>query len=79
VEGGYRLNGAKLFITSGGEADLYTVFATVAPEMGKKGITAFLVEKGTPGLFPGPRRRRWAALDIKNSFHDYYVKTYQGS
>ncbi|HOP68409.1 MAG: acyl-CoA dehydrogenase family protein [Dethiobacteria bacterium] len=58
VEGGYRLNGAKLFITSGGEADLYTVFATVAPEMGKKGITAFLVEKGTPGLFPGPPEKK---------------------
>ncbi len=50
---GYVLNGCKLFITSGDRADLYTVFATVDRELGHKGITAFLVEKGAPGLFPG--------------------------
>ncbi len=50
VDGGYRLNGCKLFITSGGEADLYTVFATVDRTKGRRGVTAFLVEKGTKGL-----------------------------
>jgi acyl-CoA dehydrogenase len=48
--GGYLLNGSKLFISSGGEADLYTVFATKDISQGKKGICAFLVEKDTPGL-----------------------------
>lgn len=53
VDGGYRLNGSKLFITSGGEANLYTIFATVDRSLGTKGITAFLVEKGMPGLTTG--------------------------
>ncbi len=53
VEGGYLLNGCKLFITSGGQADLYTVFATVDRDRGVKGITAFLVERETAGLTPG--------------------------
>jgi len=56
--GGYILNGTKLFITSGGEADLYTVFALTDPARGSKGITAFLVEKGTPGLEIGPPERK---------------------
>ncbi|MFO8192266.1 MAG: acyl-CoA dehydrogenase family protein [Bacillota bacterium] len=53
VHGGYRLTGRKIFITSGGEADLYTVFATIDTSLGRKGITAFLVEKGSPGLTVG--------------------------
>lgn len=55
---GYRLQGSKIFITSGGEADLYTVFATMDPEAGTRGITAFLVEKGTPGLAAGKAERK---------------------
>lgn len=51
---GYRLNGRKLFITNGGAADCYLVFATVAPEAGPKGITAFLVPKESEGLGFGP-------------------------
>ena len=58
VDGGYRLNGCKLFITSGGQADLYTVFATVDKTRGVKGITAFLVEKDTPGLIPGKPEKK---------------------
>lgn len=50
---GYTLDGCKLFITSGGEADLYTVFATVNRALGHRGITAFLVEKGFKGFNPG--------------------------
>ncbi len=57
-EEGYCLNGVKLFITSGGEADLYTIFARTGPEKGSRGITAFLVEKGTPGLEVGPPERK---------------------
>ena len=44
------LNGRKLWITNGNEADLFIVFATVNPEAGYKGITAFLVERGAAGL-----------------------------
>ncbi|HSW36551.1 MAG TPA: acyl-CoA dehydrogenase family protein [Candidatus Limnocylindrales bacterium] len=58
VDGGYRLNGCKLFITSGGEADMYTVFTTVDFALGRKGITAFLVEKGTPGFKAGKIERK---------------------
>ncbi len=53
VPGGYILNGSKIFITSGREAGLAVVFAVTAPEQGKKGISAFLVEKGAPGFRVG--------------------------
>lgn len=49
----YVLNGSKVFITNGGEADVYIVFANTAPEKGSYGITAFIVEKDTPGLVIG--------------------------
>ncbi len=55
---GYLLNGSKLFITSGDRADLYTVFATIDRNLGHKGITAFLVEKGTAGLIPGKPEKK---------------------
>lgn len=55
---GYRINGCKIFITSGGVADLYIVFATLDPALGSKGICAFLVEKGLPGLSIGPPERK---------------------
>ena len=58
ADGRYRLNGSKLFITSGGEANLYTVFARTDPEKETRGITAFLVEKETPGLEIGPPERK---------------------
>ena len=46
----YILNGNKIFITNGGEADIYTVIALTNPEKGARGASAFIVEKGTPGL-----------------------------
>ncbi len=49
VEGGWRLNGAKQFITSGRIAGLAIVFAVTDPEAGKKGISAFLVPTDRPG------------------------------
>ena len=55
VDGGFRLNGSKLWITSAQEAGLFLVFATVNPEAGYKGITAFLVERGTPGFSIGKK------------------------
>jgi alkylation response protein AidB-like acyl-CoA dehydrogenase len=50
----YVLNGTKTFITNGGLADVYLVMARTDPAKGSRGITAFLVEKGTPGLSFGP-------------------------
>ncbi len=49
----YIINGSKVFITNGGEADVYIVFASTNPELGSRGISAFIVEKGTPGLVIG--------------------------
>ncbi|QHZ45259.1 acyl-CoA dehydrogenase family protein [Bacillus sp. NSP9.1] len=46
----YVLNGSKVFITNGGRADVYLVFASTNPEAKTKGISAFIVEKGTPGF-----------------------------
>ena len=54
AEGGrYVLNGRKLWISNAMEADLFLVFATVNPEAGYKGITAFLVERGMAGFAVG--------------------------
>ena len=49
----YVINGRKCFITNGGVADFYTVFATTHPAKRIEGITGFVVEKGTPGLSIG--------------------------
>lgn len=54
----YVLNGSKVFITNGGEADIYIVFATMDPKLGSKGITAFIVEKNTPGLVIGKDEKK---------------------
>ena len=49
----YVINGRKCFITNGGVADFYTVFATTQPGKRIEGITGFVVEKATPGLSIG--------------------------
>ncbi len=49
----YKINGSKVFITNGGEADVYIVFATTDASQGSKGVSAFIVEKDTPGLIIG--------------------------
>ena len=49
-DGGYVLDGTKMWITNGPEADVLVVYAKTDPEAGKRGITAFLVEKGMPGF-----------------------------
>ncbi len=49
-DGEYVLDGSKRFITNAGVAGLYTVFAKTDPDAGHAGITAFLVEAGTPGF-----------------------------
>jgi len=58
-EGGYYvINGYKTFITNAGIADIYVVFATVDISMGSRGITAFIVEKDTPGLVIGKKEKK---------------------
>lgn len=51
----YVLNGRKLWITNAAEANLFIVLATVDKELGYKGITAFLVERDTPGFAVGKK------------------------
>jgi alkylation response protein AidB-like acyl-CoA dehydrogenase len=51
----YVLNGRKLWITNGKEAGLFVLFATVDPAAGYKGITAFLIEKNSPGFTVGKK------------------------
>ncbi len=58
VDGGYLLNGTKQFCTNGGIADLQVVFATLDRELGPAGISAFVVEKGNPGMRQGRKERK---------------------
>ncbi|MDY0871480.1 acyl-CoA dehydrogenase family protein [Dongia rigui] len=51
---GYRLTGTKHFISNGGIADFIVVFAVTDPGAAHKGISAFVVEKGTPGIAASP-------------------------
>ena len=53
VDGGWRLNGAKAWITNGAEAEIFVVFASEHPGAGYRHITAFLVEKGFEGFAVG--------------------------
>lgn len=54
----YVLNGQKRFITHGGIADLYVIFATVDRSLGHQGITAFIVEGDAPGLSAGKKEEK---------------------
>lgn len=54
----YIIDGAKVFITNGGEADVYIVFASTNLEAGSRGISAFIVEKDTPGFIIGKDERK---------------------
>ena len=54
----YVINGAKLFNTNGGEAETYVVMAMTDKPRGTRGISAFIVEKGTPGFTFGKREHK---------------------
>ena len=54
----YRLDGTKIWISNAPEAERYLVFATIDPARGPKGITAFLVEKGTAGFRAGAHEKK---------------------
>ena len=51
----YVLNGSKMWITNGPDADTLVVYAKTDPDAGSRGITAFLVERGFPGYTPSPK------------------------
>ncbi|MDC7716157.1 isovaleryl-CoA dehydrogenase [Vogesella sp. DC21W] len=55
VDGGYKLNGSKMWITNGGDADTLVVYAKTDINAGPKGITAFIVEKGFAGFSHGSK------------------------
>ena len=54
----YVLNGTKMWVTNGGEADIYLVMARTMPGRGAAGISCFVVEKGTPGFTFGKTERK---------------------
>jgi alkylation response protein AidB-like acyl-CoA dehydrogenase len=57
-DGGYVLNGTKIFITNAGEAQLYVVMASTDPGSGADGISTFLVGSDNPGLRVGPKFKK---------------------
>lgn len=64
VEGGYILNGTKIFITNAGPAQVYVVFAMTDKSLGTKGISAFIVEKDFEGFKVGKKE---AKMGIRGS------------
>ena len=69
----YILNGQKVFATNGGFADIYVVFALTDKTKGPKGMSAFIVEKGTPGVIVGENIKRMgirAASNVEIAFVD---------
>jgi butyryl-CoA dehydrogenase len=63
---GYVLNGTKVFITNAGEAEIYVIMAKTAPERGARGMSAFIVEKGTPGFSFGADEKKMAYAGLPN-------------
>ena len=61
---GYALNGSKMFITNAPYAEVYIVFAKTDPEQGARGMSAFIIEKDTPGFSVGEAERK---LGIRGS------------
>jgi alkylation response protein AidB-like acyl-CoA dehydrogenase len=67
TDGGYRLRGQKSWISNGGLAEYYVVFATVEPGSRSRGVTAFLVEKGDSGISFGAPMRKMGQRAIVNA------------
>ena len=63
TDDGYALTGTKVWITNGGEADVYVVFATVDRSRGRDGVTAFVVARDTPGFRIGSHERKMGIRD----------------
>ena len=63
----YVIDGAKTFITNAPIADVFVLFATLDRSAGAKGITAFVVERGTPGLEVGPNEHKMGLRGSTNA------------
>ena len=69
-DGGYVLNGHKHLITLAPIADVALVFATINPKLGRWGVTAFIVEKGTPGFTASPTNSKMGLRTVPiGGFH----------
>ena len=74
--GGWNLNGSKTFITNGHYADVCVVMAVTNPSKGAKGISAFIVEKGSPGFRAGKKENKLGMRASDTSeiiFNDCFV------
>jgi alkylation response protein AidB-like acyl-CoA dehydrogenase len=58
TSGGYILNGVKAWITNAADAHVFVLWATLDPTMGKRGITTFIIERGTKGFEVAPSERK---------------------
>ncbi len=77
---GYLLQGTKMFITNGGYADTFIVFARTSQEGGYKGVSAFIVEKDTPGLHIGKTEKKMGlhgSSTVQLHFEDCYLTNEQ--
>ena len=73
---GYIINGSKLFISIGDRAEIVVVFATVDKTLGHHGITAFVVEKDTPGLSVGKHEDKMGLHGLNSTeliFQDCFI------
>lgn len=76
VDGGYLVNGTKLYVTSGGVADFYAVMLRTDDTQRQKGISAFIIEKDTPGFSFGPHEPKMgmnASPTTELHFQDCFV------
>jgi len=76
VDGGYVLSGQKAWISNGGVAQSYVVFATVAPGSGHRGVTAFLLDRDDDGLSfgaPIPKMGQRAIVNTELFLEDCFV------
>ena len=62
----YLLNGSKIFISNGGEAETYVIIASTNPKRGARGLSAFILEKGTPGFEFGRDEKKMAFPSLPN-------------
>lgn len=75
-DGGYVLNGNKLFISNGAEADTIVTFATLDKSQGYRGVNAFIIEKDYPGFSVGKHERKLgirASSTVELVFEDCFV------
>jgi acyl-CoA dehydrogenase len=73
----YVLNGSKVFITNGGEADVYIVFAKTNPSKGARGISAFIVDANTEGFIIGKDEKKMGlhgSRTVQLTFEDMRIR-----